>query len=348
MHTLHCARNTTECLHCGEKVSARQMDAHISSSVGTVENQIHAIVMGDLLRIEKMVQHGFVFTSALPSPTFSSEDATSRDQFLSMYYREGDTPLHVAARSRQLPVIEYFAASCPPISVSGVSPTNYFNMRNASGETPLHAACCSPDAATPSTDGTATPWTASPQLVPPAHPLLEVVACLVEKGADLHAKNLLGDTSATLVKRLGRTELLSFLSTLAVHLDGAEHALSSGGALPLSKPPSRPPSAPNSRPSSAHGLAPQADPPAAFSSSRPPSAPGSRPGSPNTGPLPPIFLPPVRPSSAAAYKERGSSAANVGKAPPLGGVPLLTPTVGGGISSGIASRRGSFLEPMQG
>jgi len=212
MHRLHCARNVSRCGLCALALPARELDAHLAAARGSPAQLAGAAAAGNVAAVEGMLRHG------LPAAALCDGGAAADDSGAA-----NDTALHIAARHRRVAVMEVLLArGCPP------------NAPNASGETPLHAACSSrePPGAH---EG---PAAASP---PPADPLLDVVALLVRAGGDAEAKNVLGDTPMQVAQRARNSDVLLLLS-------------SSGGALPGR--PSSAPGAPRSRPGSAQQLAP--------------------------------------------------------------------------------------------
>jgi hypothetical protein len=171
MHKIHCARNISKCTFCGRAVLAREVASHVDTERGTPVSFGAAAAAGNLPGLEAMLLHG-------ASPTAAVDTSTR------------DTPLHVAARHRRCAVISLLLARGCPV-----------NVANAGGETPLHAACASQDAA--AGDGGA----------PAGDALGDVVTLLVRGGCDVEARTVLGDTPMQVAQRCRNVDVLLLLAT---------------------------------------------------------------------------------------------------------------------------------------
>jgi len=212
-HSLHCYRHTCRCPMCGVAVPAKERTSHVRDMRGDIVELAACTSRGDVERLREMLQHG-------ADPCAELTDAC-------------DTPLHLAARSARIKVIQL-----------ALSKGAFINASNRNGETALHLAVLDAGPAA-----------------------LEVVAYLLSQGADTAKATVLGDTPLQLAQRAKNHEAALMLSHSGGALrpsshgsrreyrresiggggGGAERTLSGGSGGGTSSRAQRPPSAGRSR-----------------------------------------------------------------------------------------------------
>jgi hypothetical protein len=159
LHQIQCFKQLTRCPACNERVQVLDMQSHFKSRSGTLVEMEKDIERGDIESFEMKMAHG------------ARVDLVSED-FLN------NSLIHLAVRYCKLEFIEYFIKR-------GID----INVRNASGESPLHLVCAK------SKD-------------------ILMVKYLVSKGAQWKVKNFLGDSCVDLAKRNGFHEAVLFFQQI--------------------------------------------------------------------------------------------------------------------------------------
>lgn len=111
LHFAQCLRRISRCKICNEPVISSNLEKHIQLQVGSIEDIINDIDLGNIQNIESRIAHG-------AKVEMVADDANA------------NSLLHLAVKSGKREIVQYFLSKGLDV-----------NTRNGFGETPLHLVC---------------------------------------------------------------------------------------------------------------------------------------------------------------------------------------------------------------